>query len=80
VIGAKVVILTVPWNAMEETLRLVGDLKGTVVVDVSFPYKKSQREALRGSTAEEIPAMAPRGTRDKGLEPRTCKTPHRPGS
>jgi 8-hydroxy-5-deazaflavin:NADPH oxidoreductase len=59
VIGANVVILTVPWNAMEVTLRLVGDLKGTVVVDVSFPYKKSQREALRGSTAEEIPAMAP---------------------
>jgi predicted dinucleotide-binding enzyme len=43
---AEVVILTVPWNAIEETLRQLGELKQTVVIDVSFPYRKSEREAL----------------------------------
>jgi predicted dinucleotide-binding enzyme len=40
---AKVVILTVPWHAIGETLTQLGDLKGTMVVDVSHPYKKSER-------------------------------------
>ena len=34
---ADVVILTVPWEAMDETLPQLGDLEGTVVVDVSYP-------------------------------------------
>jgi NADPH-dependent F420 reductase len=49
-VGADVVILAVPWKAMEETLARLGKLDGTVVVDVSAPYGK-EREALgrRGS-------------------------------
>ena len=35
---ADIVILTVPWQAMDETLGQLGDLRGTVVVDVSYPY------------------------------------------
>jgi 8-hydroxy-5-deazaflavin:NADPH oxidoreductase len=58
--GADVVILTVPWQAMDETLGQLGDLSGTVVVDVSYPYNKGEREALRGrSTAEVIQERLP---------------------
>jgi len=64
---AKVVILTVPWHAIGETLTQLGDLNGTVVVDVSYPYKKSEREALKGSsTAEEIQKRMPRAQVFKG--------------
>jgi hypothetical protein len=58
-VGADVVILTVPWKAMDETLLRLGELRGTVVVDVSFPYSKREREALKGSTAEEIQRRLP---------------------
>ena len=57
---ADVVILTVPWEAMEETLPQLGDLKETIVVDVSYPYSKREREALKtSSTAEEIQKQLP---------------------
>jgi len=39
---------------MEETLGQLGDLPGTVVVDVSYPYDKRGREALRGSSTAEV--------------------------
>ena len=51
---------------MEETLAQLGDLDGTVVVDVSFPYKKREREALKGSTAEEIQGRLPKARVFKG--------------
>jgi 8-hydroxy-5-deazaflavin:NADPH oxidoreductase len=58
--GAEVVILAVPWEAMEATLAQLGDLEGAVVIDVSFPYRKAEREAMRGSsTAEEIQKRLP---------------------
>jgi NADPH-dependent F420 reductase len=66
---AEVVILTVPWAAMEETLRQLGELKQTVVIDVSFPYRKAEREALhkRGSsTAEQVQRRLPRARVVKG--------------
>ena len=60
VAGADVVILTVPWGAMDDTLDQLGDLKGTVVIDVSYPSNKREREALEGSsTAEEIQKRVP---------------------
>jgi 8-hydroxy-5-deazaflavin:NADPH oxidoreductase len=66
---ADVVILTVPWEAMEETLGRLGDLDGTIVVDVSFPYRKAEREALErssSSTAEEIQRLVPKARVCKG--------------
>jgi NADPH-dependent F420 reductase len=66
---AEVVILTVPWTAMEDTLGQLGELEGTVVVDVSFPYRKAEREALhkRGSsTAEQVQRRLPRARVVKG--------------
>jgi NADPH-dependent F420 reductase len=63
---AEIVILTVPWDAIEDTLRQLGELHETVVVDVSYPYRK-QREALKGgSTAEHIQKRLPRARVFKG--------------
>jgi 8-hydroxy-5-deazaflavin:NADPH oxidoreductase len=57
---AEVVILTVPWGAIDDTLRQLGELHGTVVVDVSFPSRKQEREALKGSsTAEQVQKRLP---------------------
>jgi predicted dinucleotide-binding enzyme len=39
---------------MEETLGQLGNLPGTVVVDVSYPYNKRGREALRASSTAEV--------------------------
>jgi NADPH-dependent F420 reductase len=67
VADADVVILTVPWSGMDETLAQVGELKGTVVVDVSYPYNKREREALKGrSTAEAIQERLPAAKVFKG--------------
>jgi NADPH-dependent F420 reductase len=57
---AEVVILTVPWGAIDDTLRQLGELHGTVVVDVSWPSRKGEREALKGSsTAEQVQRRLP---------------------
>lgn len=53
-VNADVVILAVPWATMEETLAALGDLQDTVVVDVSFPINKQQREALKGRSSAEV--------------------------
>ena len=64
---ADVVILTVPWTAMDQTLRQLGDLPVTVVIDVSYPNSKREREALRGrSTAEAIQEQLPSARVFKG--------------
>lgn len=52
--NAEVVILTVPWQAMDETLGQLGELPGAVVIDVSYPYNKREREALKGSSTAEV--------------------------
>jgi 8-hydroxy-5-deazaflavin:NADPH oxidoreductase len=65
--NADVLILTVPWTAMDQTLRQLGDLPGTAVIDVSYPYSKREREALRGrSTAEAIQEQLPSARVFKG--------------
>jgi NADPH-dependent F420 reductase len=64
---AEVVILTVPWGAIDDTLGQLGELDGTVVVDVSFPSRKGEREALKGSsTAEQVQRRLPRARVVKG--------------
>ena len=64
---AEVVILTVPWPAIDDTLGQLGELDQTVVIDVSYPYKKREREALAGSsTAEQIQQRLPRARVVKG--------------
>jgi 8-hydroxy-5-deazaflavin:NADPH oxidoreductase len=64
---AEVVIPTVPWPAIDDTLGELGELKQTVVVDVSWPARKSEREALAGSsTAEQIQQRLPHARVVKG--------------
>jgi 8-hydroxy-5-deazaflavin:NADPH oxidoreductase len=63
----EVVILTVPWPAIDDTLGQLGELDQTVVVDVSWPARKSEREALKGSsTAEQIQERLPHARVVKG--------------
>lgn len=64
---ADVIILAVPWQAMDDTLGQLGDVDGAIVIDVSFPHNRQQREALRGrSTAEIIQARLPNARVLKG--------------
>ncbi len=61
--NAEVVVLAVPWGAVFETLGLLGDLEGTVLVDITNPFKEGgsfEQYDLRGSSgAEQIQAFAP---------------------
>lgn len=65
--NADVVILTVPWPAMDETLSQLGDLSGAVVIDVSYPLNEGERKALKGrSTTEAIQQLLPNAKVFKG--------------
>jgi 8-hydroxy-5-deazaflavin:NADPH oxidoreductase len=57
---AEVVILAVPWTAVEETVPQLGDLPGKVVIDITNPYVDGQLQPPEGSsTGEEIQKMLP---------------------
>jgi 8-hydroxy-5-deazaflavin:NADPH oxidoreductase len=61
--NADVVVLAVPWDATLDTLRLLGDLDGAVLVDVTNPFDEvatGDRDAGRSSGAERIQAFVPR--------------------
>src|SRR5688500_19512413 len=59
--GAKVVIVTVPWSAMDSALPELGALTRTVVIDVSNPYSQAERDTLKGtSTGEELQRRLPK--------------------
>jgi 8-hydroxy-5-deazaflavin:NADPH oxidoreductase len=51
---AKVVVLAVPWRAVEETAARLGDLAGTVVIDVTAPYGKELEALGRRSSGEVV--------------------------
>ena len=64
--GSEVVILAARWHAMGEVLSELGDLSGTVVVDVSVPHGK-EREALgRRSSGEVVQKRLPRARVSRG--------------
>jgi 8-hydroxy-5-deazaflavin:NADPH oxidoreductase len=60
--GADVVILAVPWKAMDETLPALGKLTGKVIVDISVPYGK-EVEALGTRSSGEVVQKKLRGAR-----------------
>jgi NADPH-dependent F420 reductase len=64
--GAEVVILAVPWKAMEETLASLGDLSGTIVVDISVPFGKEQESLQRRSSGEVVQKRLPKARVVKG--------------
>jgi 8-hydroxy-5-deazaflavin:NADPH oxidoreductase len=51
---AEVVFLTVPWPAVDETLGELGDLTGTVVVDVTNPYVGGSHRLHEGTSDAEL--------------------------
>jgi 8-hydroxy-5-deazaflavin:NADPH oxidoreductase len=60
VADADVVILAVPWTAVDETLPQLGDLSGKVLIDITNPYTADGLMPLEGtSTAEEIQKKVP---------------------
>ncbi|MGH2710162.1 MAG: NADPH-dependent F420 reductase [Actinomycetota bacterium] len=60
VAGADLVILAVPWTAVDETLSELGDLAGATVIDITNPYSEKGLVPLEGtSTAEEIQKKIP---------------------
>jgi predicted dinucleotide-binding enzyme len=60
--AADIVILAVPWRAVEETLANLGKLDGTVVVDMTVPYGKDV-EALGKRSSGEFVQKKLRGAR-----------------
>jgi predicted dinucleotide-binding enzyme len=52
--GAKAVVLAVPWRAVEETAARLGDVAGTVVIDVTVPYGKEIDALGRRSSGEVV--------------------------
>jgi predicted dinucleotide-binding enzyme len=57
---ADVVILAVPWTAVDETLPQLGDLSGKVVLDITNPYTDKGFDPPQGSsTGEEIQKLIP---------------------
>jgi len=63
--GANVVILAVPWKAIEDTLTRLRDLDG-VVVDVSVPYGKDREDLGRRSSGEFVQRRLPNAQVVKG--------------
>lgn len=61
--GAEAVILAVPWQAVPQTLDVLGDLAGTILIDVTNPFKEGgadeQHEYAGSSGAELIQEMEP---------------------
>ena len=60
--AADVIILAVPWKAVEETLPSLGKLVGKVVVDITVPYGK-EIEALGTRSSGEVVQKKLRGAR-----------------
>jgi len=61
--GAEIVILAVPWTALDDVIGVVGeDLATRIVVDVTNPLTKDHQLALGFSTsgAEELQKKLPR--------------------
>jgi NADPH-dependent F420 reductase len=62
---ADIVLLALPYGAIAETLKEVGNLKGKVLIDISNPITADFRGLVVGhssSAAEEIQALAPEAT------------------
>jgi 8-hydroxy-5-deazaflavin:NADPH oxidoreductase len=55
--GAEVVLLAVPWEAVPVTLDELGELDGTIVVDVTNPFREgsnTEQHDLHGSSGSEV--------------------------
>jgi len=61
--SADIVLMLVPWPAMETVARSLGDLGGKIVIDVSMPFMQGDdgypKHLLETSSAEMIQAWNP---------------------
>ncbi len=64
--AADMVLLAVPWPAMEQVARNLGDLAGKIVIDVSFPFRQGEdgypESMVETSSAELIQRWNPGAT------------------
>jgi predicted dinucleotide-binding enzyme len=60
---AEIVVMAVPWPAMETVAQNLGDLNGKIIIDVSMPFKQADdgypAHLLRTSSAEVIQGWNP---------------------
>src|SRR5210317_2372738 len=61
--AADIVLLAVPWPPMEHVAQNLGDLRGKIVIDVSFPYRQAEdgypELMVASSSAEMIQSWNP---------------------
>ena len=61
--AADIVLLAVPWPAMEQVAQNLGNLEGKIVIDVSFPYRQGEdgypEMSVETSSAEMIQGWNP---------------------
>ncbi len=61
--AAGIVLLAVPWPAMEQVAQNLGNLDGKIVIDVSFPYRQGEdgypEMSVETSSAEMIQGWNP---------------------
>lgn len=59
----EIVLLLVPWPAMEKVARSLGDLDGKIIIDVSMPFEQGEdgypKHLFKTSSAEMIQAWNP---------------------
>jgi 8-hydroxy-5-deazaflavin:NADPH oxidoreductase len=55
---AEVVVLAVPWAAVEETLAELGDLSGKILIDITNPYGAQGLVDVEPSSSEEVQRRA----------------------
>jgi 8-hydroxy-5-deazaflavin:NADPH oxidoreductase len=62
-LGADAVLLAVPWQAVPQTLALLGDLRDAILIDVTNPFREgtsAEQDVFPGSSgAEQIQALLP---------------------
>lgn len=61
--AGEIVVLAVPWPAMQEVAQNIGSLEGKIVIDVSFPHRQADdgyyEPMLQTSNAEMIQQWNP---------------------
>jgi len=61
--AADLIVLAVPWPAMETVAQNLGDLSGKIVIDISFPHRQAEdgyyEPMLETSSAEMIQQWNP---------------------
>jgi predicted dinucleotide-binding enzyme len=60
---ADIVVLAIPWPAMETVAQSLGDLKGKIVIDISMPFRQGKdgypEPSMPASSAEMIQQWNP---------------------